>query len=171
MGIIGRYGSCNFRELEELKKNLKKTEQELDEFIEECTREIAARLLRKVVKRTPVVNYSREVEVVAKKDGKKYKKGEVYKKKVNKSGLRGGTLRRGWTQETFEVRHNGNVYIVTITNNTEYASYVEFGHRTKKGKGWVPGKFMLTLSEKEIKRDTPKILQSKINRWLTEELR
>ncbi len=171
MVLVGRNGGCNFREIEELKKRLDKVDAELNSFIEECTKEIAARLLRKVVKRTPVGDYSKEIEVVASRDSKKHKKGEIYKKRVNPSGLMGGTLKRGWTQETFVVHHYGDTYVITITNNTEYASYVEFGHRTRGGKGWVKGKFMLTISEEEMQKDAPKILENKIKKWLSEEIR
>ncbi len=98
--------------------------------------------MRKVIKRTPVGVY--------------------------KDGMLGGTLRRGWS--TFELEFGDSVYRITIINNTEYASYVEFGHRKKNGKGWVKGKFMLTLSEEEIQKDAPKILERKIAKWLREEL-
>ena len=61
----------------------------------------------------------------------------------------------------------------------EYASYVEFGHRQESGRfvpaigkrlkeGWVEGKFMLTISEQEIERDAPKILENKLKKKLSE---
>ncbi len=166
MGVIGRNGGVDLREFEQFKKNLQKTDDELHAFIESSAKELASRLLAKTIKRTPVGDYSKEIEVVAQKDGKKYKKGEVYKKKVNTSGLMGGTLRRGWTANEIRVLHFGNTYAVVITNNVEYASYVEFGHRTRGGKGWVKGVFMLTLSEKELERDAAKILEQRIKKWL-----
>lgn len=42
-----------------------------------------------------------------------------------------------------------------------YASYVEYGHRTKNHKGWVEGRFMATISMQEIERQLPKFLERK----------
>lgn len=45
---------------------------------------------------------------------------------------------------------------------------MEFGHRTRGGKGWVEGKFFLTISEKELESDAPRILENKIRKKLGE---
>ncbi len=158
--------------------------------MEECARELAARLLAKVIKRTPVGDYSREIEVTAQRDSKYHKKGDTYKKKVNPSGKKGGTLRRGWTSrsqeeaeggkgrptaqeakeyaESLEIQKEGGVYQVEVINPVEYASYVEYGHRTASHKGWVPGQFMLMVSERELQEIAPKVLEAKIKKFLTE---
>ena len=47
------------------------------------------------------------------------------------------------------VKKSGNAYTVEVINPVEYASYVEYGHRTTKG-GWVPGHYFLTLSEQDL---------------------
>lgn len=93
---MGKMGRFDFRGLIEFQKQLEKL-QNPDAFVEECAKELAARLLTRVVKRTPVGDYSKEIEVTAKRDSKNHKKGDVYKKKVNIGGKTGGTLRRGWT--------------------------------------------------------------------------
>ena len=49
------------------------------------------------------------------------------------------------------MRHEGGSYIIEIVNPVEYASYVEYGHRTADHNGWVSGHFMMTISEKELK--------------------
>ena len=119
-------------------------------FMESCAKELAARLLAKVIKRTPVGDYSDSYEV--EDDGDR--------KFLVMSDKQGGTLRRGWT--IGKIRKEGNNYVIDVTNDVEYASYVEFGHRQTPGryvpalgkrlkKGWVDGQFMLTISEKEIK--------------------
>ena len=127
-----------------------------DEFLTSCAKELAARLLAKVIKRTPVGQYPQE------------------------SGKKGGTLRRGWTTEStgnsshdiqaaissMTVTKVGNDYVIEIINPVEYASYVEFGHRTRNHKGWVEGKFMLTISEDEIKKSAPRILENKLKKYL-----
>ena len=61
---------------------------------------------------------------------------------------------------------SGTVYQIEIINPVEYAAYVEFGHRTANHKGWVPGKFMLTISEQELESQAPKVLERKIMQYL-----
>lgn len=116
---------------------------DVQKFMTECAKDLAARLLRFAKMRTPVGRYP---------------KG---------SGKVGGTLRRGWTSESngVEVAYSGGVYTVEIVNSVEYASYVENGHRTKSG-GWVPGQFMLKISEDELKEIIPQILEDKIMKYL-----
>lgn len=184
MGKMGRFTASD---LKNLQKQLEKIQAgDVDAFVEECAKELAARLLAKVIKRTPVGDYSKEIEVTAKKDSKHHKKGETYKKKVNPSGKMGGTLRRGWTSKThaeaaggsgkgenakayadsLTINHSGNILVIDIVNPVEYASYVEYGHRTANHKGWVQGHFMLTISEQEIQEIAPKVLEAKIKTYL-----
>lgn len=70
-----------------------------------------------------------------------------------------GHLRRNW--RVGNVEKHGNAYVVEIINNTEYASFVEFGHRTRNCKGWVEGRFMATISMQEIERELPKFIEKK----------
>ena len=156
---MARNGKVDFHDLENFRKNLEKnlTGKELDLFIESCAKELAARLLAKVIKRTPVGQYP------------------------NSSGKKGGTLRRGWTggknqagsayASNLKVNHFGDAYVIEIINPVEYASYVEFGHRTPNHQGWVEGKFMLTISEQEIQSDAPKVLEKKLKKKLNEVFR
>ena len=149
-------GKVDVRDLEKFKKQILDNfgAGQVDSFIESCAKELAARLLAKVIKRTPVGQYPAS------------------------SGKKGGTLRRGWTAgksqsansyaNSLQVTHTGNVYVIEIINPVEYAPYVEFGHRTRNHEGWVEGKFMLTISEQEIERDAPKILENKLKKKLGE---
>lgn len=152
---MGRNGRVDVEAIKKIRDTLenKLTGTELDQFIDSCAKELAARLLAKVIKRTPVGEYPKE------------------------SGKKGGTLRRGWTNgkgssssfaQELKVHHFGNAYVIEIVNPVEYASYVEFGHRTRNGQGWVEGKFMLTISEKELERDAPRVLENKLNKKLKE---
>ena len=187
--MSGKMGNFKADDFKRFGKELEKIKSEqVEEFVKSCIKELAARLLRGVIRRTPVGNYSEEVEVTAKRDSKKHKKGEKYKKKVNKNGKQGGTLKRGWTAtksvgseglnkggvkayvDNTTVHHFGNTYVVNITNPVEYASYVEYGHRLRNGK-YYPGKFMLTISEQELRRVTPAILESKIKKFLEENMK
>lgn len=188
---MGKMGKFSAEDLKKLQKQLNKLQEgKTDIFVEECAKELAARLLAKVIRRTPVGDYSEEITIIAKRDGKKHKKGEQYTKRINPSGKLGGTLRRGWISKSHEeaengkgsptvqeakeyanslqIGHKGNMLIIDVVNNTEYASYVEFGHRTPSHRGWVPGKFMLTISEQEIREIAPHVLEAKIKKYLEE---
>ncbi len=184
MANMGRFDISGMRELQRQLNKIQK--EDVDAFVESCAKELAARLLAKVIERTPVGDYSKEVEVVAKRDSKHHKKGDTYTKRINPSGKKGGTLRRGWTSKTHEeaekgrgkgenakayvdsltIQRNGNMLVIEIVNPVEYASYVEYGHRTANHKGWVQGRFMLTISEQEIQEIAPKVLEAKIKKYL-----
>ena len=53
-----------------------------------------------------------------------------------------------------------------VVNPVEYASYVEYGHRTANHSGWVKGQFMMTISEQELQKIAPKVLENKIKKYL-----
>lgn len=72
------------------------------------------------------------------------------------------TLMNNW--RITDVKKDGDTYQVTLYNNTDYADYVEFGHRTRDHKNWVPGKFMLTISERQIEA----VIESIVDRHLEE---
>lgn len=150
---MGKKGNFDYSDFKKFNDKMQKLSQEqVDLFISACAKELAARLLSKVIKRTPVGQYP------------------------SGSGKVGGTLRRGWTAgksasayvETLTITKTGNDYVIEITNPVDYSSYVEFGHRTRDHQGWVEGKFMLTISEQEIQTATPKILEKKIEKMLGE---
>lgn len=130
----------NDSDLKKLKRELEKQNKSVDDFIQSCAKELAARLLRIVTKRTPKGDYP---------------KG---------SGKKGGTLIRGWTTGT--IIKEGSSYKIEIINPVEYASYVEYGHRTANHKGWVKGRFMMTISEQELEKIAPKVLENKIKKYL-----
>lgn len=207
---MAKMGNFLVSDMKELQKQLNKIkDNDLDAFVEACAKNLAARLLAKVIKRTPVGEYSDMVEFDAQipekqvefdtKDGKhvsfktKAKTKHVsFKTKANK-GKVGGTLRRGWISKTYEeaadgqtfkdsaayskaeayvksltVNRTGNTLVIEIVNPVEYASYVEKGHRSANHKGWVEGKFMLTISEQEIQNIAPKVLENKIKKFMGE---
>lgn len=178
----------DFSQFKKLRDELAKFQaNEIDAFCQACAKELAARLLAKVIRRTPVGKGT----YLTKKnqDGKrvKYKKGKNAGKFKKVRVKTGGTLRRGWTTQqsgsgaeglngggahtyadSLKVHKFGDTYVVEIINAVEYASYVEFGHRTSNHKGWVPGQFMLTISEKEIREIAPQLLEKRIQEKLME---
>ena len=58
--------------------------------------------------------------------------------------IKGGTLRRSWRS-----KKDGQLARI-IYNKVHYGPYVEYGHRTRGGKSFVDGRYMLTKSVKEI---------------------
>ena len=132
---MAKGGKCNFKDFKELKKRIDKLESaNFNNFYEIVAKELASRLLAKVIKRTPVGQYP------------------------STTGKVGGTLRRGWTgkkqtnaknyADSLPINKKGNLYEVEIVNPTEYASYVEYGHRTR-GNTKVKGRFVGELSMRE----------------------
>lgn len=161
---MSKMGKFSASDLQKLQKQLNKVKDgDVEAFVEGCAKELAARLLAKVIKRTPVGDYPKS------------------------SGKKGGTLRRGWTSQqsgsgseglktsgargyvnSLKINRYGGYLVIEIVNPVEYASYVEFGHRTPNHKGWVKGVFMLTISEQEIQNAAPKVLEGKIRKYLME---
>lgn len=153
MSLIGIWDT---KELDKYIDKLKGlAEEEIQKFHEDTIKEIAARTLAKIIARTPVGVYPPG------------------------SGKVGGTLRRGWTagedMDPYEYIYNrtkvtkhGNVYRITISNPVEYASYVEYGHRTRGGKGFVEGQFMMTISIDEMQDELPALLEKKLKDFLEE---
>ena len=157
-----RWGNVDYRQLKKLQKDMEKLEKAYHtEFFEAAAKELAARLLAKVIKRTP-----------------------TRKPENCPPGVNGGTLQRGWTAKTYneaksggssntksfvdslQITKVGGTYQIEIINPVEYASYVEYGHRTRDHKGWVAGHFMLTISEQELDAVAPKILEKKLMKFM-----
>lgn len=158
------WGNCDYKQLQRLRDSLATLQSmDMDRFCTEVSKELAARLLALVIPRTPVGQYPKS------------------------SGKKGGTLRRGWTSKTqadaasrggsndakayaeaLPVRKSGNAYTIEVINPVEYASYVEFGHRTRDGDGWVPGQYFLTLSERDLERLAPGVIERKLEALLRE---
>ncbi|MER2006716.1 MAG: HK97 gp10 family phage protein [Psychrobacillus sp.] len=136
-----RGARVDIRQLKRMQKKIERLGHDYEKFLEAMTKEIAARLLRKVKLRTPVGVYE--------------------------DGRTGGTLRGAWTVDT-TVEKVGNTYRIEVINPTEYAMYVEFGHRTANHQGWVNGRFMMTISADEVERVAPAILERKLNILLKE---
>ena len=152
---MGRMGNFNANDLKKFQKELEKLNKHTDAFLQACTKELAARLLEKVKKRTPVGDYSG--------DSYTCKTGQVHKGHRVK-GKVGGWLRRDWS--VGEIRNEGGVYKIDLINSKEYAPYVEYGHRTPDHKGWVPGHFMMTMTEKELEKENQKVLEKKLEKFL-----
>lgn len=161
---MGKNVTVDFRELERLGEQVAKIQRELQgDFIEKLAKDIAARFLRKVIKRTPVGVYDGSTYRCAKIGGQTHKGHKV-------TGKVGGTLKRAWTTNNKNMRivRSGTILSIDIINPTEYASYVEYGHRTPDHTKWIEGHFMMTISAKEIEGIAPALLQKRIEQKLRE---
>ena len=84
---------------------------------------------------------SEKLDIIAKKLVKKVKL------KTPVAMVNGGTLRRSWMpKKTGELER-------VVYNNVHYAPHVEYGHRTRGGKSFVNGVYMLKKSVKEIEKE------------------
>lgn len=147
--------NLDIRQLKRVRDKIQRLQdKDIEAFCKQCAKELAARLLAKTRRITPTGQYPAS------------------------SGRVGGALKNDWTGGTsmnpreyaysLPVTKAGGVYQVRIINFKKYASYVEFGHRTRGGKGWVKGAFMLTISEKQLKTQAPRIIEKRINDYLRE---
>lgn len=179
---MARWGNADFEQLRELRERLQKLQSiDLNKFCEDASKELAARLLALVIPRTPVGQYDGGT-YKCETTGRSHISGEV-------EGKNGGTLRRGWTAgkkttpgayaKSLPVEKSGNYYIIRVINPVQYASYVEFGHRQTPGRfvpaigkrlkqGWVDGHYFLTLSEDDLERIAPAVLQKRLDKLLRE---
>lgn len=123
---------------EQMKKNLSK--EQASELCESCAKELGARMLRKTMQKTPVGVYPPG------------------------SGKTGGTLRRNW--RATPCQYIDGAYQVDVFNQTEYAPYVEYGHRTPSHNGWVEGRFMMTKSADEIEEIMPALLNKRLDEMI-----
>lgn len=160
---MAKWGNVDFRQLQRMAKKMEKLERAgFDKFCEDCAKDLAARLLAKVIDKTLPGIYPAS------------------------TGKVGGTLRRGWTAkthteaesgsgsganpkvyaETLNIKKVGNLYEVEIINPVNYASYLEYGHRTRNHKGFVKGRFMLTVSEDELNGEKSQIIDKKLKKFL-----
>lgn len=159
-----KWGNFEYKQLLKLKENIDRLQSaDMQKFCTDASKELAARLLSLVISATPVGDYPKA------------------------TGKKGGTLCRGWTAKTqaeaasgkgktdakayanaLPVFKQGTKYYIEVINPVEYASYVEFGHRTPGGKDWVSGRYFLTLSEHELEKVAPKMLEKKLEALLRE---
>ena len=61
-----------------------------------------------------------------------------------KTPVDSGVLRRSW-----RVKSEGQLAKI-VYNNVKYGPHIEYGHRTRGGKSFVDGRYMLTKSVQEI---------------------
>ena len=64
-----------------------------------------------------------------------------------KTPVDSGVLKKGWRS-----KKDGDLARI-VYNNVRYSPYVEYGHRTRGGKSFIDGRYMLTKSVEEIESE------------------
>lgn len=182
---MGSWGRCEFSELRRLAEQMEGLQAHVEEISAAMVKELAARMLDKVTKRTPVGKKpafegprTERVRVLPRGGGR----GRTYRVLTRNgailerywNGYVGGNLRRSW--QVGNVVRRENAFEIEVFNTAEYASYVEYGHRQRPGRyvpalgkrlknGWVKGRFMLTVSEEEMKVQAPAIIEKRLTEY------
>ena len=89
---------------------------------------------------------------------------ELQKEVKEKTPVQTGHLRREW--HVGNIEQIGNEYYIEVYNNVEYVEPVEYGHRTRGGKGFKKGAHMMELSLQEVQKHLPGYLREWINDFL-----
>ena len=142
------WGKVEFSELTALRDRLERLQKtDFDAFCRAVTKDIAARLLRKTIQKTPVDT------------------GEL-----RRSWTVGMVEKRGDLYYIEVINPLEYAQYVEYGHRQTPGRYVPaIGKRLKRS--WVQGKFMLTLSENEIQRDMDKIIKQKLIRLLKEAIK
>ena len=90
-------------------------------------------------------NYKKEAKKLLNEIGMKLKTRVVLKTPVDT-----GVLRRSWKYKTIDENEG------ILSNSVHYASHVNYGHRTRGGKSFIDGVYMLEKSVKEIETELDK---------------
>lgn len=66
-----------------------------------------------------------------------------------------------------EIEKRGDEYYIEVYNNVEYCEPVEYGHRTRGGKGFKKGAHMMEISLQEVQKQLPGYLKEWIAGFLS----
>lgn len=98
-------------------------------------------------------NFQGELQKLVEKHG-----GILLRNTKLKSPVDTGQLRRSWQLE------KGDLY-VRIFSSCEYVKHVEWGHRTRGGKSYVEGVYMLKTSFEKTKKDFENDLEKLLKKY------
>ncbi len=143
---MASWGQVDFSELVALRDKFQNLQNIIDDFCIQVTQEISQDFVKAVIAKTP--------------------------------GGHTGALKNNWVSNIIK---EGNIYKIEVINPLKYAEFVEFGHRQQPGryvkaigkrlkKGWVEGKLMLTITERDLQRNLDKIIREKVNAFIMEAL-
>jgi len=126
----------------------KLSSNELDDLYVQLVKDLASKVIEKVMRTTPERTGT-------------LKSG--YGAGPDKNGDPGGLT-------TLEVGRRGNDYYIYVYNNVYYAEYVDWGHRTRDHNGWVQGKYYFLIPAMEVEYQAPSYVEKRIEEKLREKL-
>ena len=96
---------------------------------------------------------------------------------VPRTPAKSGVLRKGWINGMGSPTSSGTTHQIIVTNDTPYASYVEYGHRQEPGRyvpaigkrlvaSWVNGQHFQQGAEDDLSKVAPGVVQGKLNLYL-----
>lgn len=143
---MASWGQVDFSELVALRDKFQNLQNIIDDFCIQVTQEISQDFVKAVIAKTP--------------------SGQT------------GALKNNWVSNIIK---EGNIYKIEVINPLKYAEFVEFGHRQQPGryvkaigkrlkKGWVEGKLMLTITERDLQRNLDEIVREKVDAFIMEAL-
>lgn len=76
-----------------------------------------------------------------------------------------GRLQDSW--KVGKIKKIGDEYYIEVYTNVDYAEPVEYGHRTRGGKGFVKGAHMMEIALADIAERLPAYLQEWLNDFIS----
>lgn len=138
--------------IEDLKKRIEACAQGTQELMDACLRDLTTELLTRAISMTP-----RDTSNLARRwTDHTTPPNEMSGKRVDP---------RQWAAGA-NISHTGKRSEVTVSNSAAYAPYVEYGHRTRDHRGWVPGFFMLTKAVEQTERMSAGIVERRLEEYL-----
>ena len=175
---MAKSGSVDYKELQEFSKAFAKTvgEFESGQVFDDALREIGKKHLGRLVRNTPYGVYPSKITFITRRGGDGLPFTFAIKPK------RGGTLKKAWVGKSgtgiptqaeinakaasVRVIKRGNTRSITFYNRTQYASWVDKGHRLCHPPGaqygWVAPRNFVLNSEVATESEMPKIIERKM---------
>lgn len=150
---MARWGNCDFRQLEQLNAQMQQMfETDVDAFFQTAAKDLAARLLNKVVKRTPVVYGTLRNAWAIMPVGQR---GDHYTIALINNLVYASYVEYGHRQTPGRF-----IPGYWQADRFVYDPNAQGGMVLKKS--WVEGRFMLTISTQELEQQAPAILGAKL---------
>lgn len=145
------------KHLDAFADKLKRASQETQEKVTtKALKNIAAEVLRRAVKQTP-----RDTSNLARRWTDHITPVDQKAKVVSQ---------KSWIADE-PVTQSGRTYKLTVSNSALYVPYVEYGHRTRDHKDWIPGKFMLTRAVEDVNKMKDQMILEVVNKYFGELLK
>ena len=133
-------------EYEDYIKRFDNMRQRFDLFLQDFLIDMAERVIDRTKKRTPVGT----------------------PESTGIPGYVGGSLRGAW--QLGDITKKSDTLEVEILNGMEYATFIEYGHRITSGGitiGWREGRFMLTISTDEVRKQMPLRFEKAVKQFMS----